>query len=130
MFLVLDAGNFHNPKVCFGSSGFKIKEIGDKDFTIAGRALKARALFVERGREGFLLVYWMCIDKKRVDWLEQKAKQFFYSLINKKKAGFMVRIDAPADEKNIPAALAMIQEFIGGIVSRMPAGQADYIFGS
>jgi hypothetical protein len=72
----------------------------------------------------------MCIDKKRVDWLEQKAKQFFYSLINKKKAGFMVRIDAPADEKNIPAALAMIQEFIGGIVSRMPAGQADYIFGS
>jgi len=26
LFLILDAGNFHNPKVCFGSSGYTIKE--------------------------------------------------------------------------------------------------------
>ena len=32
LMLLLDGGNFHNPKVCFGGSGFKTNEIIPKNF--------------------------------------------------------------------------------------------------
>src|SRR3989338_8873483 len=44
LFLVLDAGNFHHPKVCFASSGFKIRELDDTEFSIRNRTFKARTL--------------------------------------------------------------------------------------
>jgi len=34
LFLVLDAGNFHNPKVCYGASGYKITELDDIELAL------------------------------------------------------------------------------------------------
>ena len=42
LFIVLDAGNFHHPKVCFGSSGYQIKELADKNNTVVMVTLQRR----------------------------------------------------------------------------------------
>ncbi|MDD4938634.1 MAG: exosortase-associated EpsI family protein [Candidatus Omnitrophica bacterium] len=77
-FLILDAGNFHNPKVCFGASGYTMKELPDLELTVAGnRRLEAKTIYAGKGGEGYLLVYWICINKEVVDWTKQKAIQLW-----------------------------------------------------
>lgn len=129
LFLILDAGNFHNPKVCFGGSGFKIRELPKLELKILNRSLKANVLYAQKGQEGLLLVYWICIDKKTVDWTEQKIKQLWYSLFNKEKVGLMVRLDIPVYAENLDSSLKLAREFISDISSKIPSEQADYIFG-
>lgn len=129
LLFILDAGNFHNPKVCFGSAGFKIREVGNREFTAGGRKFKAHSLFVQRGKESSLVTYWMCIDKKTVDWFTQKTKQLLSSLFNRKKAGFMVRIDIAARPEQEKSAFDLAQKFITELAANLPPEQADYIFG-
>jgi len=129
LFLILDAGNFHNPKVCFGSSGFTLKELPDLKLKVLGRDFKARVLYAQKGQEGQLLIYWICIDRKIVDWTEQKIKQLWYSMFNKEKAGLMARLDIPAREETLDNSLKLAKEFISDISSKIPSEQADYIFG-
>jgi EpsI family protein len=134
-FLILDAGNFHHPKVCFGSSGFKIKELSDTEFHISlpagagNHTFKAHTLFAENGAQSMLLIYWICIDKKMVDWTGQKVKQLWYSLFNKKRAGLILRLDIPAREDNIDDALILAKNFIKDLSRATPSEQAEYIFG-
>lgn len=129
MILILDAGNFHNPKVCFPASGYKLKELNDVEINVLNRRLKVHTLYAKKGAEGLLLVYWMCIDKKIVDWAEQKAKELFYSLINKKRVGFMIRLDIPAGQDNIQGAVLFARKFIEGLAGSLPPSQAEYLFG-
>jgi EpsI family protein len=98
LFLVLDAGNFHNPKVCYGSSGYIIKELNDTDINAASRTFSANTLFTRKGNESTLLLYWLCIDKKITSWTGQKFKELWTSLFGIKKAGLMVRLEIPSRE--------------------------------
>jgi EpsI family protein len=100
LFLILDAGNFHNPKVCFGSSGYKIKELSDEQIQAGGRSFKATTLYTQKPGEGYVLMYWLCLDKQITGWTGQKAKEFFASIIGKKKTGLMVRLDIPSSEQS------------------------------
>jgi EpsI family protein len=127
--LILDAGNFHNPKVCFTGAGFKVGDSPSHEFIVRGRKVKAYATSVERSGDHYLLFYWMCIDKKPVDWFEQKAKQFLASLINKKKAGLMVRIDVAVTKSNEEWAYAKIQDFLTALSANMNETDLDYVFG-
>lgn len=77
-----------------------------------------------------LVVYWISIDKKNVDWTEQKFNQFFYSLFNKKKIGLMGRLDIPASEENIQKALRFAKDFISDVSRNMKPEDADYLFGT
>lgn len=129
LFLILDAGNFHNPKVCFGSSGSTVKELPDLQLKALNSEFKAHVLYTQKGNDGLLLVYWICIDKKPVDWTEQKIKQLWYSMFNKEKAGLMVRLDIPAREETLDSSLKLAKEFISDISSVIPQDQAEYIFG-
>jgi EpsI family protein len=129
LLLILDAGNFHHPKVCFGSSGFKIKELNDTEFHISNRILKAHTLYASKGNEGFIVVYWICIDKKIVDWTEQKIKQLWFSLFNKQKSGLMIRLDIPTREDRIEDSLKLARTFMADLTETIPPKQADYIFG-
>lgn len=129
LFFILDAGNFHHPKVCFGGSGFKIKELNDIEFELTNRKFKAHVLYAGKGRESKLVIYWICINGEMVDWTEQKIKQFWFSLFNKQKSGFMVRIDIPTREENIEQSLKLAQEFIRDISKKIPPEQSGYIFG-
>lgn len=128
--LVLDADNFHNPKVCSNSSGFSVRELEDVEFHVPNHKFQAHSLYVEKDAEGFLLIYWMCIDKNIVDWTEQKMKQLWFSLINKKRAGLMIRLDVPTKEENIGDALKWAKDFIADLGQAMPSDQVSYILGS
>lgn len=130
LLLILDAGNFHNPKVCFGSSGSVITELPGLELETSKGIFKAHALFTQNGREGTLLVYWICINKKITNWTEQKIKQLWYSMFNKQKMGLMVRLDIPARKDTLDSSLKLAKEFILEISSKIPPEQAEYIFGN
>lgn len=129
LFIILDAGNFHNPKVCFESSGFVAKDLTQIDFDANGRVFKAHAVYFEKEGHGLVVIYWMCINKRIVDWGQQKIIEFWYSLLNKQKSGLMVRLDIPASSASTERAIRLAQEFISDMASYLPAGQIDYIFG-
>jgi len=130
LFIILDAGNFHHPKVCFTSAGYKIKELEDKQFNVKGRTLKTHTLFTEKGKENFLSFYWIVIDKNVVhEWIEQKLKQLYFSLFNKKRVGLMVRIDIPTTKDNIKNAMTIAEDFITNMSLAFPQGNREYIFG-
>ncbi len=128
-FLMLDAGNFHNPKVCFGSSGYSIKELDDVELKTPARAFKAHAVYMYKGNSGYLLVYWIAIDKKLVNWTEQKVLQLFYSMFNKEKVGLMVRLDIPTQDGKIKNSIELAKDFIEAVSQKIPPDQAEYIFG-
>ncbi|MBI5665102.1 MAG: EpsI family protein [Nitrospirae bacterium] len=130
LFIILDAGNFHHPKVCFTGAGFKIKELPDTEFRLPNNTLKTHTLFTERGRDNNLSFYWIVIDKNVAhEWIEQKAKQLFFSLFGKKRVGLMVRVDIPAKEGDIDNATIMAEQFLSDIGRSLDPEQATYIFG-
>lgn len=130
LFIILDAGNFHHPKVCFTGAGFKIKELPDTGFHLPKHDLKTHTLFTQRGRDNNLSFYWIVIDKDVAhEWIEQKAKQLFFSVFGKKRVGLMVRVDIPAEEEHIENAKILAKEFISDLNQMLKPGQAEYIFG-
>jgi len=130
LFLLLDAGNFHNPQVCLGGSGYKMKNLGQREFNVLNRKIKANVLHGESETKDLLIVYWMCIDKKQVNWTQQKIKEFWLSLFNKERIGLMVRLDVPLKNNDIKKGLALTQEFLTDISKEIPSDQAEYIFGN
>ncbi len=129
LLIILDAGNFHHPKVCFGSSGYKIKEIPQPILKIMGREFKPNILYAQKGSEELLIIYWICIDKKIVNWAEQKLSQLWFSLFNKQKTGLMIRLDIPTRGNNIAGSISIAEEFLKGLIKGLPQEQADYIIG-
>jgi EpsI family protein len=128
-FLVLDAGNFHNPKVCYGSSGFKSRDLTVPEFKANNRSFKPNAVFFEKPGESYVIIYWITINAKVVDWNQQKLLQLWYSLFNKEKVGLMVRMDIPTTAQTIDSALKLGQEFVSQIASQIPSNQQEYLFG-
>ena len=130
LFIILDAGNFHHPKVCFTGAGYKIKEMPDTEFDLPGRVFKAHTLFTERNSNTFLSFYWIVIDKNIAHkWIEQKLKQLYFSMLNKKRVGLMVRIDIPTKEANIEDSVNLAKRFVNNMALSLPPEQSDYIFG-
>ena len=129
LFLVLDAGNFHHPKICFGSSGYKIRELEDTELSINGNSFKAKTLVAQKGSGGFVVIYWMAINKNQVDWTEQKFQQLWHQFFNKKKIGVMGRLDVPIQGDNAKLAVTLAQKFIRDISHIVPEDDAEYMFG-
>jgi EpsI family protein len=129
LFLILDAGNFHNPKVCFGMSGATIKDMAPLELTAAGHTFKANCIITENKGESTMLVYWICINKKIVNWTEQKLQQLWYSMFNKQKTGLMVRLEIPVSNISLPSRLKLAQEFINDLIAVLPEEQSEYLFG-
>ncbi len=131
IFIILDAGNFHHPKVCFTGAGYKIKELTDTVFEHSGHSLTAHTLYTERGNESFLSFYWIVIDKNIAhQWIEQKIKQLFFSMLNKKRVGLMVRLDIPTKEDNIEDSLILAKQFISDLSQSLSQEDSGYILGS
>ncbi len=128
LFLVLDARNFHHPKICFGRSGFQMKDLPDTEFNLPGRTLKAKTLFSKRGAESFVVIYWIVIDKVQADWNQQKFKQFWFSLWNKQKIGLMMRLDIPTDEEHLETSIQTAQQFISDIAENLHKEKLDLLF--
>ncbi len=126
--IILDAGNFHYPKVCFKGAGYKTSTYTIKSLKIKGKELKLFSQLNQKGNEKILTLYWIVLDGKVVNsWEEQKIRQFFYSLFNKKHVGFMIRIDIPLiDEEKTKND---INEFLSELYDNMHPKDRKYIFG-
>lgn len=129
LLLILDAGNFHNPKVCYGASGFITADLADTELRVPAKQFKVTTLYLAKGATHLVLAYWLCINKKLVSWAGQKIQELFYSLLNKKKAGIMVRIDVPAAPENKKSAVELAQSFITDLSQHLSPEQNEYIFG-
>ncbi len=129
-FIILDAGNFHYPKVCFKGSGFVSEELPEQTLRIGKKRLKVRLLLNKKKNGSLLTVYWICIDKHIVrTWTEQKIKQLYYSLFNKDRVGLMIRVDVPLT-KNIKESFDIAEEFLNDLYDVFPLDYRDYIFSS
>ena len=127
--IILDAGNFHYPKVCFTGAGFDSRELATRKLKLKSGEIDVRVLSNKKGKEETLSVYWICIDKQVVSsWVEQKIKQLFYSLFNKKKVGLMVRVDVPKIS-NIDRGVKVAEEFLNDLYKEVPEEYREYIFG-
>ena len=128
--VVLDAGNFHYPKVCFQGTGFSPEELPPRELNLQSGRIKTHLLLNKKGEEEYLSIYWICIDEKVVPtWAEQKVKQLFYSLFNKEKVGLMVRVDIPViDDREKTIKIA--ESFLSDIYRKTPQEYRDYIFGT
>ena len=136
LLLVLNARDFHYPNLCFTSSGFEVKELEKAEFQASGRTFKVNAIFTQRTKkktnttEQYLIIYWIVIDKKFIPhWVEQKLRQLYFSLFNKKDVGLMVRIDVPIRKNNIEESLTLAKQFVSDFSQTLSTEQADYVFG-
>lgn len=130
LLIILDAGNFHHPNVCFTSAGFKIKELEDIEANVSGHSFSAHALYTEKGQNSNLSLYWIIIDKKIArNWIEQKLKQLYFSLFNRNRVGLMVRFDIPAKENTIEEARLIAIKFMNDLSQSLSREQAEYVFG-
>lgn len=129
-FIILDAGNFHHPNVCFTAAGYEIKELDDTELILPGRTIRAKTLYTEKNQESAVSLYWIIIDKKITsNWIEQKIKQLYFSMFNKKRVGLMVRIDITTDSDNIDNTINTAKQFIHELNPSLSPERAEYLFG-
>lgn len=129
LLLIIDAGNFHNPKICLGMSGSTIEELPSVPITVSGRTINPVLLYAAKNDDGTAILYWLCVDKKISDWKQHKWKQLIYSLFNKQRIGFMVRLEIPARSIILQSRLKLAQEFVNALLPALQQDQAEYIFG-
>ncbi len=129
-FILLDAGNFHYPKVCLTGSGAKTTDLAPQKINVGGRDITVQLVLAEDQSSSILTVYWICIDKKLANqWINQKIKQLFYSLFNKQSVGLMVRADVSFKIDEIDEAVEYVEKFFGDIYKHLPEETRDYLFG-
>ena len=128
-FTLLDAGNFHHPKLCFSGAGYTPEDLPDTVFDSSNARFPAPTIFFKKKGEDTLVMYWLCINQQRVDWAGQKLKEFWFTLWGKKKTGFTIRLDIPVSEDNIKPAVMAAQDLVKTLSRNLPKSEAEYIFG-
>lgn len=129
LLIILNAGNFHDPKVCLDTSGYTLRELDDVEFSVLGRTFKAHAVYTKKGKTDTLIIYWLCVDKKITDWAGQKIWKFWNLLLNDKKVSFMLRLDIPTEKNNLKDSLKLAKEFLDDLSASLPSDQVEYLFG-
>jgi EpsI family protein len=126
--VVLDAGNFHYPKVCFKGAGFETEELPPGELKLEQNSIKVHLMLSKKKNEQLLSIYWICIDKEIVPtWARQKVKQLYYSLFNKERVGLMMRVDIPVTE-NVDDSLKTAEIFLNELYEAAPRRYRGYIF--
>lgn len=130
LLVILGAGNFHHPKVCYGASGFQLRELSGIEFNLPGRSFKASVLHAQKNNEQLLFIYWLCIDKKITGWAGQKLFELRRALLGQNKTGLMVRLDVPIIAGNTAYSLRSAQDFVTRLFSSLTPSSSAYLFGS
>jgi hypothetical protein len=129
-FSLLNAGNFHDPKTCYTGIGYKPRYEGKHNVILAkNTALQFDSWLMLKKNSDLLTTYWMCIDGKKVSWLELKLNELICSLTNKKSVNLLTRIDVPANPGNTDNALAVTKDFIRNLYGTLDKNERVYIFG-
>ncbi len=132
LLLILDAGNFHHPQLCYESSGFKIKELNETLLQTQNKTIKVKTFLAQKNTpssEAIVVMFWMVINKEKVDWTEQKLTQLWHSLFNKKQVGLMTRLDIPVAGEDISSVVSFGQRFIRDLSANMPVQKQQWMFG-
>lgn len=128
-FIILDAKNSHNPKICTENAGFKSTELNATEIHTSNGKFKAHCLYTEKNGEGYLLISWICVNKQIVDWVGQRLKLLWFSLFDQKGSNLLIRLDIPCREENIEDALNLAKSFISDFAQNISAETSDYVFG-
>jgi len=129
-FTVFGSDNWHSPKVCSKMTGFEIINLGTEKVNLSNNIkFNTTNVFAQKEDNGFLIIYWLCIDKKVVNWAEQKLKVFWYSLFNKEIVGIMIRIDVPCKENKVEEALELSKQFLTILFKTIDSDNAKIVFG-
>lgn len=132
LLILLDAGDFHYPNVCLTSAGYQVRDLPKTQLNASGRLINAHTVYTKNSRDGrnYLVLYWIVIDKKFIpNWVEQKIKQLYFSLFNKKGVGIMVRLDIPIKKDGTDQGISLARKFVQDLSRNIPSDYADYLFG-
>lgn len=126
LFLIINARDFHYPNACLINSGYEVKELDKTELNASGRIINAYTLLSDNS----LILYWIVIDKKLVNnWAEQKMKQLYFSLFDKKNIGLLVRLDIQVEGDDSEQGIALARKLVNDLSGALAPEQADYIFG-
>ena len=129
-FSLLNAGNFHNPKNCYTGIGYKPRYEGKHNIIMGKNTLyQFDSYLMLKKNSDLLTTYWMCVDGKRVNWLELKLNELICSLTNKESINLLIRIDVPTNRSNTDNALAITKGFIRDLYRTLDKNKLVYIFG-
>ena len=129
-FSLLNAGNFHNPKNCYTGIGYKPRYDGTYNIIMGKKTvLQFDSYLMLKKNNHLLTTYWMCVDGKRVNWLELKLNELICSLTNKESINVLTRIDVPTNPKNTEKALAVTKEFLRDLYGILDKNKSVYVFG-
>ena len=129
-FSLLNAGNFHNPKNCYTGIGYKPRYEGKYNIILGKNTLyQFDSYLMLKKNSDLLTTYWMCVDGKRVNWLELKLNELICSLTNKESINLLIRIDVPTNRSNTDNALAITKDFIRDLYGTLDKNRLVYIFG-
>jgi hypothetical protein len=129
-FSLLNAGNFHNPKSCYTGIGYKPRYEGKTNITLGkNTVLQFETYLMLKENNTLLTTFWMCIDGKRVNWVEQKLHELTRSITNRQSINVSARIDVPTNPENSDNALAVTKNFIRDLYGTLDENKKVYIFG-
>ncbi|HPS20790.1 MAG TPA: exosortase-associated EpsI family protein [Candidatus Omnitrophota bacterium] len=133
MFTLLDAGNFHYPKICMRGGGKETTDFAPRTINVGGKEITVQMVLAEDPKDkksGNLTVYWISIDKKPVkEWIQHKLHQLVYSLFNRKSVGLMVRADIRCTRDNVDDGVKYVEKFFNDLYKDLPQDSREYIFG-
>jgi len=130
-FVLLDAGNFHYPKICMMGGGMKTTDLPQRTIDVQGNKIPLYLILAEGEQSTSLITYWICIDKHLVTrWSEQKIRQLFYTMFNKKSTGFMIRADIICPDGDIDKGVQYVEKFFNDMYKDLPDETREYLFGN
>jgi EpsI family protein len=129
-FSLLNAGFLHNPKTCYTGIGYKPRYEGTYNVILSkNNTLQFDSYLMLKKNNDLLTTYWMCIDGKKVNWLEQKLNELICSITGKKSINILARIDVPTNPNKTDKALAITKDFIRDLYKTLDKNKTVYIFG-
>ena len=126
---VTQAAHFHNPRVCYEGEGYDLREISPEGLYFGGKPLPLKGIEARKGGEGFLTIYWLCLDGKVMGWRDQLTHLLWNSLNHDKTGSLMIRIDLPIQTEAVPEALSLIRGFLEELNANLSQTSRECIFG-
>lgn len=109
----------HEPKVCYPSQGFSIKEKRTHELTLSNQKISASQLIATFDRRVEPVTYWTLVgDRVFVGTVDKKIKQMKYGFTGYIPDGILVRISSIDNESD--RAYTMHEMFAADMIDSLP----------
>lgn len=126
---LMDAGNFHHPKLCFKGSGYVAQEHANTLLNLQHKTMSVETTFFKKPRENTLVIYWLTVNQHHVNWTEQKAWDLLFRLLGKKREGLIVRIDVLTGSQGVNQSIEAVKDFTRSLSEHVDENTRLYLFG-